>query len=101
MAFTLSVAKVTFMASSSKASEALKLKKSDTLEPNSVAGSLALPPKYKRPSWKVHVLGQPRVLDQQSSYPASSSHDPLAIAVSAFAKGTSVMTLTTVLLTNS
>ena len=47
---TWSVAKVTFNASSSNPSDALKLKKSFTLDPNKVDGRDADPPKYNLPS---------------------------------------------------
>ena len=64
---TLSVDNVILIASSSNPSAALKLKKSPTFEPNKDEGKDALPPKYKRPSWKVAVKGQPLLFDQASS----------------------------------
>ena len=74
--FTLSVAKVIFIASSSKPSAALKLKNCPTFEPNSVDGNEPLPPKKRRPSWKVADIGQPLVLLQASSYPLSKNQLP-------------------------
>ena len=49
IALRLSLDIVANIASSSNPSSALKLKKSDTLEPNKVLGNDLLPPKYSRP----------------------------------------------------
>ena len=50
IAFRLSLDRVTNIASSSRPSSDLKLKKSETFDPNNVLGSDLLPPKNIRPS---------------------------------------------------